>query len=84
MMFRGIELTEMHMRILRATNPQEADRAQYELDHECCPKCGKDSCISTLMAYQPDPNDPGKFQDLNECRCNCGDVHIRHDRKPKA
>jgi ribosomal protein S27AE len=58
---------------------------QYELDHECCPKCGETSHMSTLVGYVFNHEQPESYKDQNNCTCsNCGDKHTAHERVPKT
>lgn len=62
----------------------KAFMANYKEQHECCPICGSDSCLSTLMGYVMHADKRDQYRDMNRCTCTaCGDVHIRHDRVPK-
>jgi transcription elongation factor Elf1 len=73
--------TEMQIQIMEAIQPQKAFKLRYYADHNYCPKCGHDNCVSTLAAYPFEPNDPTSFKDENICSCGkCGDVHKVHDR----
>lgn len=57
---------------------------QYNLLHECCPKCGETSYMTTLVEYVLDLCKKEEYKDLNRCTCgSCGDVHTIHDRVPK-
>ena len=57
---------------------------KYEEDHQCCPQCGSELYRTTLAGYPLDMNNKESYKDENICTCcDCGDVHIRHDRKPK-
>ena len=56
---------------------------KYEEDHQCCPKCGSELYITALAGYILDMNNKETYKDNNRCTCtDCGDIHIRHDRKP--
>jgi len=57
---------------------------KYDKEHQCCPKCGSESCRTTLVGYPLVEGKESEYQDKNRCTCmGCGDVHITHDRKPK-
>jgi transcription elongation factor Elf1 len=46
-----------------------------------CPKCGSDSCVSTLAGYTYVAGEEDKYMDLNDCTCNnCGNHHKTHER----
>ena len=58
--------------------------AQYVLDHECCPKCGETSHMSTLAGFIFNHDQPESYKNLNDCTCRCGDKHTAHERVPKT
>jgi hypothetical protein len=59
-------------------------RKEYALKHECCPKCGYDYCMTTLIGYILDLDHKDEYKDRNLCTCNkCEDKHIMHDRVPR-
>ena len=71
----------MQIRIMEMIDPPKAYKLRYYFEHKYCPKCGYEPCISTLVSYPFDSNDPTSFKDLNRCSCGkCGDVHTMHDR----
>jgi len=58
---------------------------KYEEEHQCCPQCGSELYRTTDidLRYCVDMNNKESYKDNNKCTCtDCGDVHIRHDRKP--
>ena len=56
-------------------------KAEYYEKHECCPKCGSDSCMETLVDYILYMDKKDEYKDLNRCTCQeCGNTHSRHDR----
>ena len=58
----------------------------YNKEHECCPKCGETSYITTLLGIPFDMNNPDAYQDINTAWCqnpNCKDKHTVHNRVPK-
>lgn len=60
----------------------EEYRKEYKKLHALCPKCGADSCITTLAGFLMESLET--YKDKNECKCTqCGDKHIVHDRVPE-
>ena len=54
---------------------------QYDLEHKCCPKCGSEKHVTTLVGYPLDMDKKEEYKDLNSCVCSvCGDKHSIHDR----
>jgi len=53
----------------------------YHKKHKLCPKCGSDSCASTLAGYTYVAGEEDKYMDLNDCTCSsCGNHHKVHER----
>jgi len=53
----------------------------YYKEHECCPKCGSEGGITTLMGYPLVEGKESEFKDFNSVTCtNCGNVHTCHNR----
>jgi len=51
----------------------------YHNEHKYCPKCGSESCWTTLVGYVK--QEGKEYKDLNKCTCTtCGDVHTCHER----
>lgn len=56
----------------------------YKLEHKCCPKCGSEKHMTTLMAFALNMDDKESYKNLNRCTCmDCNDVHSAHDRVKK-
>jgi hypothetical protein len=54
---------------------------QYHEEHKCCPKCGCEEHLSSLVGYVLNLDKKDEYKDKNSCVCsNCGLKHITHDR----
>jgi hypothetical protein len=57
---------------------------QYELEHECCPKCKAVEYAITLYWHPYVIREYSEHKDLNECICiQCSNIHKIHNRVPK-
>jgi hypothetical protein len=52
----------------------------YDYKHSCCPSCGCNHTIQTLVAYVLDLSKKEEYVDRNGCTCcSCGWTGIVHD-----
>jgi predicted nucleic-acid-binding Zn-ribbon protein len=57
---------------------------KYNREHSCCPKCGSNKMITSLMGYVLNMNHKEDYKDLNAVECqNCGYRGACHDLVPK-
>jgi hypothetical protein len=55
----------------------------YNHEHSCCPSCGCNNTIRTLVAYILDLSKKEKYVDRNRASCqNCGWTGIVHELTP--
>ena len=55
--------------------------SEYKEKHKCCPKCGSDDCITTLVGYILNMDKKDEYEDKNICVCSdCGNRHTVHER----
>ena len=77
-----MEQTDIQHKIMQNINPSRFRIDDYYVQHKCCPKCGSDNNITTLMGVAVHNE---VIIDENESTCNeCGDTHRVHDRVPKT
>jgi hypothetical protein len=56
---------------------------EYYSLHKCCPNCGSEDYMGTLMDMEFYIGKMDDYKDINRCTCEqCGDTHIYHDRIP--
>ena len=82
---RGVYTTHDKHTITKNVDDKQYDdfMEEYYKQHECCPKCGSDDHISTLVGYVLNMDRKEEYKDLNKCEClKCGDKHSAHDRVP--
>jgi len=85
---KGVSLEEFHSEAIeildslkKGSERRDAFFKEYHRKHKLCPKCGSDSCTSTLAGYTYVAGEEDKYMDLNDCTCsNCGDHHTTHER----
>lgn len=59
----------------------DAFMKEYNSLHKCCPKCGSEPHMTTLVGYLLDLDHTEDYKDLNRCTCTkCGDSHTMHER----
>lgn len=53
---------------------------KYDYLHRCCPECGSDSNVQTLVGYVLDLSKKEEYADRNGCTCcSCGWTGIVHE-----
>lgn len=53
----------------------------YHNKHKYCPKCGSESCRTSMACYSYNSDKPDEYKDLNRSVCtNCNNLHSVHDR----
>jgi hypothetical protein len=58
---------------------------EYKSLHKCCPNCGSEGYMTTLLSFALDMDKMDDYKDTNRCTCtDCGDIHIYHDRVPSS
>jgi len=80
----------MYAPYILAQSSEESEREYdkfmdaYYKKHDVCPKCGNDSCMTSLFGYVLNMDKKEEYKDRNSCICSkCYDRHIQHDRISK-
>lgn len=55
--------------------------SNYHNKHKYCPKCGSETCRTSMVCYCYNSDKPDEYKDLNRSVCtNCNDLHRVQDR----